>query len=344
MNFFCTYCDRGYAARMLCLHQSLLEQGEPFRLLVLCFDAETEAVVAAARAASLVAVPLAEVLAADPGYAAVRAQRSRVEFFFTATPVLVRHCLAREPGAERMTYLDADLYFFGPASAVLAEQGDASVGIVPHRFRPHLTDRAIHGTYNVGWVSFRRDANGLACLEWWRERCLEWCHDRVESGRFADQGYLDEFPRKFGGVRALGNPGLNAAPWNVVPEQVTTRDGAVQVEGARLVFYHFQGIREVAAGWFDPGLRTYRQDLSAALTEAVYRPYLRALTAMQGKVRREHGIEPVHGYLRVPEQGGGWSGAWERFRAGGIVAAYRKLRGRLLYCPEPDVDKKGVRQ
>lgn len=344
MNFFCTYCDCVYAARMLCLHQSLVEQGEPFRLWVLCFDTETEAAVAAAGAASLVAVPLAEVLAADPAYAAVRTQRSKVEFFFTATPVLVRHCLAREPGAERMTYLDADLYFFWPASAVLVEQGDASVGIVPHRFRPHLTDRAIHGTYNVGWVSFRRDASGLACLEWWRERCLEWCHDRVESGRFADQGYLDEFPRRFGGVRALEHPGINAAPWNVNTKDVTCVDGRPWLEGKPVLFYHFQGIREVAVGWFDPGLRTYQQDLTRELRAAIYRPYLARLVARQAHLREAHGIAPLRGYLRVPKEGGGWSGRWERFRASGIMAAYRRLRGRLLYCPEPDVSNKGVRK
>lgn len=134
MKFFCTYCDRGYAARMRCLHESLQAQGEPFRLFVLCFDADTEAVVRAAEDTSLVAVSLPELLSADPAYANVRAQRSRVEFFFTSTPVLVHHCLQREPSAGDMTYLDADLFFFEPASRVFAEQGNASVGIVPHRF------------------------------------------------------------------------------------------------------------------------------------------------------------------------------------------------------------------
>ena len=46
MNFFCTYCDEGYAARLLCLHASLRAQGEPFRLLVLCFDEATARAVA----------------------------------------------------------------------------------------------------------------------------------------------------------------------------------------------------------------------------------------------------------------------------------------------------------
>jgi len=334
MHHLCTYCDRGYAARMRCLYESLQAQGEPFRLYVLCFDAETAAVVAAVRDPALVALPLADLLAADPDYAAVRATRSRVEFYFTSTPVLVRYCLRLAPEASAMTYLDADLFFFGPVSAVLAEQGDASVGIVPHRFPPRLQDRVIHGTYNVGWVYFRRDASGLACLEWWRERCLEWCYDRLENGRFADQGYLDEFPKRFRGVRVLGHPGINAAPWNLGSFDVDLRGGQLHLGGRRLLFFHFQGIREVAPHWFDPGLRTYRQDLAPDWRERVYLPYLRCLVAQQARLRREHGIEPVRGYLRVP-QGGGWAGRWERFRARGVMALYRRLRGRLLFCPEP---------
>ena len=139
MNYFCTYCDRGYVARLLCLHDSLRAAGEAFQLLVLCFDADTEAVIKAERQADLVAVPLSELLAADPAYAAVRSRRTPVEFYFTTTPVLVRHCLNREPAADRVTYLDADLYFFGPPSGVFGEQGDASVGIVPHRFPARST-------------------------------------------------------------------------------------------------------------------------------------------------------------------------------------------------------------
>lgn len=334
MNHFCTYCDQGYVARLLCLHASLQEQGEPFRLWVLCLDEATERIVASRRDPSLVAIPWAELLAADPPYATVRSTRSRVEFYFTTTPVLVRHCFEREPSAGRVTYLDADLFFFGPSSAVFTQQGAASVGLVPHRFLPRLAARANHGTYNVGWVSFRRDASGLACVEWWRERCLEWCFDRVEDGRFADQGYLDEFPRKFEGVTVLADPGVNAAPWNVRTDRVTQEQGRAYVEGRRLLFYHFQGVREVAPGWFDPGLRPYRQNLTPALRDSIYLPYLRRVAREQARLRRDFGLEPLRGYLRVPT-GAGWSARWERFRAAGIVAAYRRIRGRLLHCPEP---------
>lgn len=335
MNHFCTYCDQGYAARVLCLHDSLREQGEPFQLFVLCFDAAMEAIIKAVGASSLVPVPLGEVLAADPGFAAVRLERSWVEFFFTSTPVLVRHCLSRASSAATMTYLDADLFFFGRPSLVLAEQGNAAVGIVSHRFPPRLADRAVHGTYNVGWVSFRRDADGLACLEWWRERCLEWCHDRLEGGRFADQGYLDEFPRKFRGVHSLEHAGINAAPWNIEGAKLAAVDGLLRINGEPLLFYHYQGIREVRPGWFDPGLGTYQVPLTKSLRDLIYLPYLRRLTSWQARLRREHGVEPRRGYLRVPSDGS-WSARWERFRARGVMAIYRRLRGRLLCCPEPD--------
>jgi len=334
MNHFCTYCDQGYAARLLCLHDSLAAQGEPFRLHVLCFDAVTEAAVRAVNVPSLAAVSLDEVLRADPEYAAVRGRRAAVEFYFTTTPVLVRHCLQRAPEAGQMTYLDADLFFFGPVSAVFQEQADGSVGIVPHRFPARLAERRVYGTYNVAWVSFRRDRDGLACLEWWRERCLEWCHDYVDQGRFADQGYLDEFPRRFRGVRVLDHPGINAGPWNMEGVGVVAKEGRLFVNGQPLLFYHFQGIREVLPDWFDPGFLAYGAELTPALRELVYLPYLEKLVAAQRRLRMTHGIAPRRGYQRLTV-GKTLGDRWERFKARWLRPGYRRLRGQLLHCTEP---------
>ena len=333
MNWFCTYCDQGYAARLLCLYQSLKAQAEEFRLFVLCLDEATAAVVAAQRDPALVAVPLAELLEADPAYAAVRTTRSRIEFYFTATPVIIRHCLKREPAAPLMTYLDADLYFFGPASTVLAEQGDASVGIVPHRFTRRSRNSRRHGTYNVAWVSFRRDVDGMACLEWWRERCLEWCFDRVEGSRFADQGYLDEFPGRFRNVRVLEHAGINAAPWNLEPAAFAVIEGQPWLHGQPVLFYHYQGIREVEPGWFDPGLRNYHTPLTPEVRDSLYLPYLRQLTEQQARLRH-HGIEPVIGYPRLPPNYE-LKAVWERFRTTRPWTIYRRWRGKLVRCPEP---------
>ncbi len=333
MNYFCTYCDQGYAARMLCLHASLTQQGEPFTLTVLCFDKETELVIAGHRDESLVALPLEELLAADPELAATRENRSRVEFYFTSTAALVMHCLRREPAAPVMTYLDADLFFYLPASLVLAEQGDASVGIVPHRFAERTIQSLINGIYNVGWVSFRRDENGLSCLKWWRERCIEWCYDRLEGGKFADQAYLNDFPNKFHGVKSLNHSGINTAPWNVDPANLQIVNGQPTMFGRHIFFYHFQGIREVEAGWFDPGLRNYNLSPTKDVIDSLYLPYLRRLVAEQSRLR-QFGITPTLGFKRVPV-GGTLRERWERLRMHPLSTSLRRWRGKLVHCPEP---------
>lgn len=335
MNHFCTYCDKGYAARLLCLHDSLAAHGEPVVLHVLCFDRETERAVRGRNTPSLKAVPLDEVLGRWPDYAATRATRSPIEFFFTTTPVFIRHCLEAEPGAASMTYLDSDLYFFGPASAVMAEQGGASVGIVPHRFSSHLKDRERYGLYNVAWVYFRRDADGMACLEWWRDRCLEWCEDRLDGERFADQGYLNEFPKRFGGVKVVEHPGVNAAPWNMAGVRVSDTGGRLHVGGHNLLFYHFQGVRELVPGWFEPGLCPYGVGPDRGLRELVYRPYLEKLAAMQRRLRSEAGIEPRFTYQRL-NGGKKFRDRWERFKARWVLPYQGRLRGRLIHVSTRD--------
>jgi hypothetical protein len=70
---------------------------------------------------------------------------------------------------------------------------DRSILVVPHRFLSHLKHmEAVGGTFNVQLLCFLRDSNGMAALTWCCERCLEWCGDTPDHGRFADQGYLSD--------------------------------------------------------------------------------------------------------------------------------------------------------
>ena len=114
-----------------------------------------------------------------------------------------------------MTYLDGDLFFFASPETIYAELQDAAVAIIPHRYAARIGRLRKFGTYNVGWVGARNDSDGTAVIKWWREKCIEWCHDIVDGDRFADQGYLDSFPRLFSRVRIIDNIGANLAPWNI---------------------------------------------------------------------------------------------------------------------------------
>lgn len=300
MRWFCTYFDRNYLARGLALYRSLREHCPEFRLCVLCMDRETHDCLTRLDLPGVLPIALEDFEAGDAPLLAAKANRSRVEYYFTCTPSLLRYVLERWPAVDLLTYLDADLYFFAAPEPLFEELGDGSVAIIGHRFSPHLRSREQFGRYNVGWLSFRRDEAALACLGWWRERCLEWCYDRAETGRFADQKYLDDWPERFRGVVVLEHRGANVALWNLGGHRLASPDGTtVLVDGHPLIFFHFHGLTRVTAWLYDPDWTAYGVAPSAVLRKSVYLPYLRAW----GAAVRLLPCAPGSGSIRTKPQG-----------------------------------------
>ena len=276
---FCTYTDRRYLPRALALYESLRAHCGRFRLWVLCLDQQTLDVLKSLDLAAVRPIAMAELERWDPELARARHGRSTLEYYFTCTPVLPLYVLDRAPGVDLITYLDADLFFFSNPRPLFAEIGHRAIAIVPHRFPPdrgYLQSR--FGIFNVGLVSFRRQEPALACLRHWREQCLEWCFVRVEGDRFADQKYLDNWPRLFGDeVAVLDHPGADLAPWNIATHQIDMRDGQVHVDGRPLVFFHFHGVRRLRPGVYDLGLQNYNTRASGTVLSGIYAPYLQAV-------------------------------------------------------------------
>jgi hypothetical protein len=239
---YCTVFDRNYAPRGLALLRSLERHGGDFLFFAICMDGESKALLERLDAPQLVAVGIDEVEAWDRGLASVRSTRSAVEYCWTAVPTVCRYVLEREPSIDSITYLDADVYVAASPQPLFDELGEDSILVVPHRALDRR-DEVATGRYNVGWVTVRRDANGIAALDWWRERCLEWCYARVEPGRFGDQKYLDEWPARFAGVKVCTNRSAGLGPWNQTAHRIDAgADGSLTVDGEPLVFFHYSGL------------------------------------------------------------------------------------------------------
>ncbi len=291
MRHFCTYFDSGYLVRALPLYESLVRWSEePFVLFVLCLDEPCLQTLRRLALPGVVPLSLAELEAADSQLTAVKSTRSRIEYYFTLTSCLTHHLLNRHVEVERLIYMDADLYLFSPIEVLITELGADSVLIIPHRFPDRLRHLDMNGHYNVGLLIFRNDANGRACTAWWRERCIEWCYDRVEEDRFADQKYLDAWPHRFAGVHVCTHDGANVAPWNVERYEIRVRDGRVLVGDTPLLFYHFQGYRRLSRHLIDPGLAVYGRSVSHAAARHVLLPYARAVVSAERLVRTLSGL------------------------------------------------------
>jgi hypothetical protein len=310
---FCTLFDSNYLPRGLALHASLRAVEPRARLRIFCMDDRTYDVLGRLELPGLELVPLGELELHDPQLAAVKGDRSPVEYCWTATPSIARYCLDREPDLDAITYVDADLFFFSSPEPLFVELGDNSTQIVPHRYARRNEDQAAtSGIYNVEWMTFRRDKRGLEALDWWRERCIEWCYDRLEDGRFGDQMYLDDWPQRFEGVSVLQHIGGGLAPWNVANYSLRERDGRLWVDDVPVVFFHFHALQlfQRSARYKGlhvlPGVRsadaanllwTSRYPRSPAEERLLWEPYLAGLVRALELVRA---VDPgfAEGFVR----------------------------------------------
>ncbi len=309
-HVYCTYFDSGYLARGLALIESLRAHGDFSDVVVLALDEEVKAFFDAEGIPGVRAIDVGELERSTPRLLDLKSSRSRMEYYFTCTPLLIRHTMDvyATPGSVTI-YVDADLFFFDSPASVVEALGEGSVGIIEHRYPQRVAKKlSKYGRFNVGWVAFRDSSEGRAVLNWYADRTMEWCSDIPEDGKYADQGYLDSFP-DFPGVVILHQPGFNLAPWNTARHKVTLAiSGDVQVDAVPLVFFHFHGVRKVRS-WFTTSQLIYGSSLTKVLKANVYQIYVNALARMERDVAKK-----MTAPLLVKKRGAGIVGIVSRGR------------------------------
>jgi hypothetical protein len=304
---YCTYFDSGYLSRGLALISSLRSHGDNSEVYVLALDNETEKFLTNHAPENVFVINIGELERAEPSLLPLKVQRSRMEYYFTCTPLLIRYVMNQlaTPGSVAI-YLDADLYFYNDPQLVISAMGKDSVGIIEHRYPDAVAKKlAKYGRFNVGWVGFRDDNPGRNVLDWYASKTLEWCSDKPENGKYADQGYLDWFP-EFEGVAILESAGFNLAPWNTKRHKLRLTQ-QLEVDGEPFVFFHFHGLRAVGH-WFVSSQIIYKSQMSQLLRDEIYQPYVNHMSAIDDAIAQ---------YLparTIKKRGNGMSGALSRFR------------------------------
>ena len=236
---FVTLFDSHYLPQGLSLYKSLEAHGQPFTLWIVALD-ELCAVALEKIAPKFVRVlrlPQVE----TQQLVKAKQDRSVAEYCWTLTPFLPSAVFERQPELERVTYLDADLFFLDRPLELIEEflASGKHVLLTEHAFADEYADKARYGRFCVQFMTFRNTEPGLRVLRWWQDRCLEWCYAREEDGKFGDQKYLDAWPEMFRAeIHILRQTQRTLAPWNVA--SVGRRLGRVSP-----VFYHFHSLRIV---------------------------------------------------------------------------------------------------
>jgi hypothetical protein len=281
---FVTFFDSGYLSRGLALVESIREQGVTNQLLVVCLDEMSfELLSTKADELRISPVKLDELIGFFPELAQARKNRSVTEFYFTLTPFVVKFALLEKPQNHTVIYLDADLYFFRSPLEVVRALENASVALIRHNYPWFLKSiEKKYGTYNVGLLAFRNNEDGLRVLEWWGRQCFDWCHDFPERGKYADQGYLNDFFNFSKNIKVLSNPGFNLAPWNSASSKLKLNLGNVSVNENDLVFFHFHGLKRFGKLWISSQLNYY-SPMSRGVFLTIYGSYVKHLVTVESR-------------------------------------------------------------
>jgi hypothetical protein len=275
---FCTYFDDRYAPKGLAMWRSLKARTPSAVLHVLCLSEPCREILAGLELSDVLLYSLADLEAQDPELLRARENRSLIEYYFTLTPCALLYVLRTRPEIARLTYVDADLFFFADPQPLFDEMGDCAVGLIEHKFPAELAHLEQYGRFNVGWLTFRRDPVAFACLDVWRQQCLEWCYDRLEDNRFAEQKYLDAWPCRFQRVAVIQHKGANVAPWNLNRYPLAKSGETLFVGDQPMLFFHAHGFKPGGPGRPTVlNVETYHVEPTSFLWESVFWPYQNAL-------------------------------------------------------------------
>ncbi len=264
---YVTLFDSLFIPQGLALYHSLLRYGGDFRLWVLCIDEPCFAFLNSLNLSNLYLLNLAELETTE--LLVVKEKRTRSEYCWTLTPWSIQWALAADPTADRVTYIDADTYFLqSPAS--IFEEFDRSGKvflITEHAYSPHHDMTLVSGRFCVQFVPVVR-GDGQQILDYWRDKCMEWCFARFENGKFGDQKYIEEISIYFKPlVLSLKRDGRFLAPWNA---DIFNLSDAI--------LFHFHGFRILSHRSF---ALVQGYSLSFPVRQYIYIPYVQTLLECQ---------------------------------------------------------------
>lgn len=295
---FCTLFDSNYLDKGITLYQSMKKCLNNFKLYVFAFDERCCEILKKENLENVTVVSLKQFETEE--LLKVKKERTAAEYCWTCSPWIIKHVI-EEYQEHICTYIDADMQFFSSPQPVFDEmrRRRCSAIIVPHRFKNEKEEKEAHekvGSYCVEFNTFVNDENGRKILDWWADRCLEWCFYAVPGTTqwYGDQKYLNVFPEKFEGVMICTHYGVGMAPWNAdlvdyagmddknIPHVIVK---ATQEEYP-VVIYHFENVTYLSKHVLHASSRMHSKRLHAA----IYDPYIRQLTENRKMIENKYGF------------------------------------------------------
>jgi hypothetical protein len=220
----------------------------------------------------VILITMKQIEAQDPELAAIKATRNDKEYIWSTKGSVFLYLFRNYPKLNHIVWLDGDTKFYADPEPIFNELSKCSILLTKERFveaNSGLND--IYGIFNTGLMGFNKNSNAINCIKWFRKKCIEWCFDRVELGKWSDQMYVNNWPMMFKDIRVIKDIGINVTAWNIQGTEVSLLANDIYINGEKLVFYHYSGLKFMNYSEFD--LCSYIE-LPKDVKELIYKPYI----------------------------------------------------------------------
>ena len=271
MEHFVTLFDSLFLPQGLALHLSMIRNVKTFTLWIICMDEEVYEALEKIKLSQVSLLKLSEVETEE--LRLVKRSRTKAEYCWTVTPFAPRFVFEADSQVKRVTYIDADMWFRKAPNCIFEEfeNSGKNILITDHSYAPEYDLSSLSGQYCVQFMIFVRDSSEKV-RKLWEEKCVDWCFNRYENGKFGDQKYLDEWPTIFNlDVHVLSNKELILAPWN-----------STRFPFGNSVCYHFHSLRILTNNNVDIG--SFK--IPYPTINNIYKPYLKDLRKSLDESRR----------------------------------------------------------
>ena len=234
---FVTLFDANYLYVGLSLYDSLVNYYEKnFCLWVICLDTACYDALGMLNRSQIKQVLLKDVETKD--LVCAKNNRSWREYCWTLASQSFGFCWNIDSTISRLTYIDADVFFFRSPQNVFfeMEESKADVLITKHNYASEYDVSHDCGSFCVQFVAVNNSLMGRKIIDSWAKECLDWCYDKVLPDRFGDQKYLDKWPSMYEkSICILKSETSALGPWNI--------KNIEKKEYCKMIFYHFHGIK-----------------------------------------------------------------------------------------------------
>ena len=264
---FCSYFDKNYLSKFVVLRDSLINLKCKVIFYVLPLDDFSYNFLKNKNFKNVILCNLNQLEKKFPDLNKIKNTRTNIEYYFTLSPYLPIF-LQEKFNLEKLSYIDVDSFFFKNPEFFYKSLDVYSIILTKQNFKEK------YGKFNVGWISYNflhQDTKKI--LDKWKVECTNWCYDKVEKNRYADQKYLDDWPLLSNDIIIYDPKVSMFSPWY-------SKNKFLKKNRENFYCYHFQGLK-FSKNYFISGIGIYNFNFDRNFIKKFYSNYVILLKKKQ---------------------------------------------------------------